>query len=168
MRASRLRLAFIALGVVRDRRELRRVLREDDASRRARAPYRDESIDAYRLRHRRCAGQPANERGRWGWTNLFDDQFRVPQEATLPTSFSIAAGASADQVVLIRVTAIKEGETVDLREAQIQVPTNRIAALTMILARSCLGQVTTGGAQPEPSCDAGQSCQPLTGRAGPL
>jgi hypothetical protein len=102
-----------------------------------------------------------------GWTVLFQNTFLVPSEASLPTSFSIAAGSSASQVALVQVTALKAGNPIDLREAEVQVPTDRVAELTMILAESCVGQVTIDNDEPAATCPMGQSCQPATGACGP-
>ena len=80
----------------------------------------------------------------------------------------IAAGTSADQVVLVQVAAIRSGQVVDLREVVVQVPTDRVAALTMVLAESCYGQVT-GGCRGEESslCPQGRGrCQPESGSCG--
>ncbi len=100
------------------------------------------------------------------FNTLFKDTFVVPKEATLPTSFSIAAGTNADQVVFIEFAALKDGLAVDLREAEVQVPRDRIAALTLTLSESCLDQVTTVDGQYEPTCPSGQSCQPQSGTCG--
>lgn len=98
--------------------------------------------------------------------SLIATNFLVPGETTLPTTFAILAGQSEDQVVLIQLEAVKNGEAVDLREVQVQVPTTRVAELTLILAESCLGQVTTTGGRVVSTCPSGQSCQPATGTCG--
>ena len=59
-------------------------------------------------------GQPSSADG--GWTTLFDDTFDVPGEAALPTTFSLAPGASENQTARIRAIARKGGVAVDLRE----------------------------------------------------
>jgi hypothetical protein len=92
------------------------------------------------------------------WHQLFDTPRRVPSEITLPTTFSIQAGSSPDQDALIEVTALKGGTAVVQRVAQVQVPTDRVAELLMVLAADCVGKVTT--------CPNG-SCQPATGACGP-
>jgi hypothetical protein len=103
-------------------------------------------------------GQPAT---------LFNTTFVVPDQTMLPTTFSIGAGVSPDQVVLIGVAAYKSGQPVALREAELQVPTTRVAELTMILAQSCYGQVQLIAGLPAPTCPMGESCQPAYGKCGP-
>ncbi len=98
---------------------------------------------------------------------LIDTNFLVPGETTLPTTFAVVAGKSPDQVVLIQVVALKNNQPIDLREVEVQVPTDRVAELTLILAESCIGQVTTvAGGQVASTCPGGQSCQPATGTCG--
>jgi hypothetical protein len=104
--------------------------------------------------------------GQWG-PALIDTNFLVPGETTLPTTFAIAAGTSSDQVVQIQLEALKGGQVVDLREVEVQVPTTRVAELTLLLAESCLGQVAVVGGEVQSTCPAGQSCQPATGTCGP-
>jgi hypothetical protein len=92
------------------------------------------------------------------WHQLFDETRSVPGEITLPTTFSIQAGSSSDQDALVTVTAILAGMPVVQRVVQTQVPTDRVAELTMLLARDCVGKVML--------CPKGQSCQPTTGTCG--
>ncbi len=103
------------------------------------------------------------------WNKLWGNDYEVPSPAaTLPATFAIIAGQSPDQEVLIEVTAFKVGEPVVQRVAQVQVPTDRVAALWMVLAEVCRGQVAVVGAEGEvmSTCPSGQSCQPRTGACG--
>jgi formylglycine-generating enzyme len=93
-----------------------------------------------------------------GWTTLFDETFDVPAEATLPTTFSIAAGANEDQTAWIRATALRHGVAADLREVTVQVPRDRVVEVPVRLAKACYGKVE--------ACPAGESCQPDTGGCG--
>jgi hypothetical protein len=104
-----------------------------------------------------------------GWNSLLAADFRVPEEAKLPTTFAIAAGSSPDQVALIRFIARKGPQPVVLRAAEIQVPTDHVAELKMTLATSCYGQVRVDGqGSAQPMCaDPSMSCQPDTGTCGP-
>ncbi len=93
---------------------------------------------------------------------LFDNAYRVPAEGKLPTRVAIAPGSSADQDALIKVTAYhgyvgatQRGTEVVVRVAQIQIPTTRVAELTLELSSSCIGGVTCS--------DSNQSCQPSRG-----
>lgn len=91
------------------------------------------------------------------WHQVFDAPRRVPTEVTLPTTFAIQAGTSPDQDALVEVTALKSGAALVQRVVQVQVPTDRVAALLVVLAQACAGKVTT--------CSNG-SCQPQTGSCG--
>ncbi len=92
------------------------------------------------------------------WNLVFSQDYRVPQDTTLPTTFAIAAGTSPHEEALIRATAFDgAGQPVVLREVQVGVPTDRVAELWLVLARACAGQV---------ACGAGESCQPDTGACG--
>jgi hypothetical protein len=108
-----------------------------------------------------------------GWRLLWDRDYLVPSaEATLPTTFTLFAGQSPDEV-LIAVTAYQAlngqaaGQPIVQRVAQVQVPTDRMAALYLVLAKACEGQVITGvSGEPTPKCPSGESCQPATGQCG--
>jgi hypothetical protein len=112
-----------------------------------------------------------SEQSAAGWVEKWNRDYLVPsQEATLPASFTVFAGSSADEI-LISVTAFKggaSGTAVVQRLAQVQVPTNRLADLWLVLAQACVGQVTSTGAEgdPQSTCPTGQSCQPSGARAG--
>ncbi len=103
-----------------------------------------------------------------GWDPLWDNKYLVPsQEATLPTTFTLLAGQTPREV-LISVTAFNGNTPIVQRLAQVQVPTDRLADLWLILAKVCVGTVTLTGAEAEPvsTCDPGQSCQPTGPTAG--
>jgi len=119
-------------------------------------------FDTVRLEVRQEVSQ-----GQWG-SPLIANDFRVPGETTLPTTFAIVAGKSANQNALIRVIALKGQRPLVLREVQIQIPTTRVAALKFVLASSCAGKLkvdATGSAQ-STCADRLQSCQPDTGECG--
>ena len=100
------------------------------------------------------------------WHVWMDRLATVPAEITLPTTVLIQSGASADQDVLIRAILYDHGAPIVLREAQLQVPTDRLAELRFVLAEACKGQVAQSGAEGSvvSTCPtAGESCQPLTG-----
>ncbi len=103
-----------------------------------------------------------------GATKLWDRDYVVPsKEATLPTTFTLLAGQTSEEV-LIAVTAFSGKTAVVQRVAQVQVPTDRMAVLYLVLASVCEGQVEVTGAEGEPmsTCGSGMSCQPLTGMCG--
>jgi hypothetical protein len=103
-----------------------------------------------------------------GWQTLWNKDYFIPQEATLPTTFAIVAGTNGTQEALIKVTALKNSQPVVLREAQVQVPQDRLAELRLVLADRCEGQVTLSGDEPISTCTTQEeSCQPDTGACGP-
>jgi hypothetical protein len=65
------------------------------------------------------------------------------------------------------VAAYKGGKPIDLREAEVEVPTDHVGELTMVLSESCIGEVTLDNDEPASTCPSGQSCQPPTGTCGP-
>jgi hypothetical protein len=59
----------------------------------------------------------------------------VPQEATLPTTFAIAAGTDRDQEAFTRLTALDaSNQPIAVREALVQVPKDRVAELKLASA----------------------------------
>ena len=100
------------------------------------------------------------------WNKLEDYAPTVPSELQLPGTVFVRSGHSPNQQALIVVTAYLAGQPVVLREVEVQVPTDRIAELRLVLSERCKGQVIAVGAEgdPAPTCPlAGQSCQPDTG-----
>ncbi len=93
------------------------------------------------------------------WNTLVDVSRRVPSEVPLPTTVSIQAGSGPDQDARIFVTASKNGNALVERGAQLQVPTNRVAELLIVLSELCAGKVTT--------CANG-SCEPYSGACGSI
>jgi dienelactone hydrolase len=90
------------------------------------------------------------------WSTLADVKHLVPVEIGLPTTFSIEAGSANDEA-RISVTALLGVKPVVRRVVQLQVPTNRVAELLMVLSQSCAGKVDACGQE---------SCQPSTGACG--
>jgi hypothetical protein len=93
------------------------------------------------------------------WNTVFNLPQKVPEEVKLPTHLAIAAGTSPDQDALIKVTALRgysgvgTGTAAVVSIAQVQIPTNRVAELTMELSTTCIGV----------ECSENESCQPSTG-----
>jgi hypothetical protein len=106
------------------------------------------------------------------WVLKWERDYVVPSmEATLPATFGIGAGNSPGEEALVSVTAFKggsAGQPIVQRVAQVQVPTDHMAALWMVLAKLCEGKVTETGAEgePVPTCPMGESCQPGNGLCG--
>jgi hypothetical protein len=98
------------------------------------------------------------------WNRLFNTSYAVPTQGTLPTTLAIAPGANPDQDALIRVTAYRgfvddtnQGAVEVLREAQLQIPDTRVAALTLVLSARCINVLCT---------NPDQTCLPDTGQCG--
>lgn len=102
------------------------------------------------------------------WHKYFSNTWAVPGDISLPSSIAIAAGTSPDQDALVVVTAYsaydgatQTGTKTVVRSVQLQVPTDRVAALTVTLAASCLNNFCTNMNPAE------SSCLPTTGACGP-
>ena len=93
-------------------------------------------------------------------------------EASLPATVSIAAGKAASQNALVRVVGRKiaagKDTPVVLREAEVRVPSDRVAALTMLLSAACATRVTYDAVTSTyaATCAPRESCQPATGQCG--
>jgi formylglycine-generating enzyme required for sulfatase activity len=103
-------------------------------------------------------GVVSQQTGPSSWNKLFDVKQSVPVPLSLPTNIAVDPGKSPDQEALIEITALKNGAPVVRAVAQLQVPTDRVAQILMVLAQDCEAQVT--------SCPSGESCQPATGTCG--
>lgn len=103
---------------------------------------------------------------------LIAKDYAMPVESSLPATLTIASGKAASQNVLVRAIGRKvQGTTntpIVLREVEVRVPTDRVAALTMILSAACAGQVKTDatGRYVTTCPNAHESCQPTTGKCG--
>ncbi len=91
-----------------------------------------------------------------GWSApLLDKFYVIPSEIALPTTISIAAGSGPNQEVLVTITGLKgglAGQDFVQRVVQTQVPTDRVAEVTLELASVCAGKL---------DCPVGDSCQPM-------
>ena len=103
------------------------------------------------------------------WHTQLDEVKAVPGAVQLPTTVFVETGTSVDEDALIQVTALLHGKPVVLRQAQVPLPTDRVAEVRLDLVEACKGQVQIAGSEgePAPTCAvAGQSCQPVTGTCG--
>jgi len=93
-------------------------------------------------------------------TSAHDD---IPfMEPNFPVTFAIAAGRLADQEAIIDVSLTKAGSIVVSRQAQVQVPKDRVAELTLVLGRKCVGVTCQAGETCDPQPDAGAgACVPI-------
>lgn len=95
----------------------------------------------------------------WSTPPVLDNFYVIsPTGATLPTTVSIAAGTSPYQGVRVTVSGLMGGRSGTLivqRVVETQVPTDRVAALTVLLASVCAGKF---------DCPVGDSCQPAPQR----
>lgn len=85
-----------------------------------------------------------------------------PGTAPFPVTFAIAAGSRADQEAIIDVSLLKAGQVVVSRQAQVQVPKDRVAELTLVLGKKCVGVTCQAGetCDPQPAAGAGE-CVPI-------
>ncbi|MGA7121295.1 MAG: hypothetical protein WBY94_14420, partial [Polyangiaceae bacterium] len=85
-----------------------------------------------------------------------------PGTAPFPVTFAIAAGSRADQEAIIDVSLLKAGQIVVSRQAQVQVPKDRVAELTLVLGKKCVGVTCQAGetCDPQPAAGAGE-CVPI-------
>jgi hypothetical protein len=104
---------------------------------------------------------------------LRDAQYRVPEEATLPTTVAIASNGDATAAVNIAVVGWNLGADrvdpsddvpLDRRDAIVtQVPTDRVALLTVVLSGRCSDKVTVEDGEAVSTCGKGNTCDPRTG-----
>jgi hypothetical protein len=102
------------------------------------------------------------------WLKKWDQDYLVPSQTALPTTFTLLAGASPEEVI-ITVTAYDGSKPVVQRVVQVQVPTDKMEILYMVLSSVCVGQVRAPGAEGPPvsTCpNTNESCQPTTGHCG--
>jgi fibro-slime domain-containing protein len=104
---------------------------------------------------------------------LFGNTYRLaatsgePAEAELPTTLAIVSNGNPTSTAIIRVSGWRAGVPLDVRDAIVrQIPTDRVAALRVVLSGRCseLVQIVDGGAVTE--CDDGsgaETCDPTTG-----
>ncbi|MBX3229069.1 MAG: chitobiase/beta-hexosaminidase C-terminal domain-containing protein [Labilithrix sp.] len=103
---------------------------------------------------------------------LIAKDYRMPADATLPATITIAAGTAPSQNALVRVIGRKidaAGDTpIVLREAEVRVPSDRVLALTMVLSAACAYQVEVdpSGRYVSTCPLPRESCQPATGLCG--
>ena len=77
--------------------------------------------------------------------SLLSNEYRLPQEASLPTTVAIVSNGDATAVADISVTGWEAGVPLDRRDAIVtQIPTDHVATLSVVLEWPLLGQ-TDGG-----------------------
>jgi len=113
------------------------------------------------------------------WNTLWDSDYSItsspvaitPADASsplvaIPATFAVIAGATPHPEVRVSVTALKGGPNgmpVVLDQAIVQAPSDRVAALWMVLARSCEFQVVATTAGFQSTCAGDETCAPATG-----
>ncbi len=103
-----------------------------------------------------------------GWDLKLKHDFAVSGGSSTLGTLSIAAGSSPDQEALVDVTAVRGGSPVIFSETLVQIPTDRLAELVILLGRACVGKLGTvadGGIAS--SCPMSQTCDPQTGGCVP-
>lgn len=96
---------------------------------------------------------------------LHDVDYRIPAEASLPTTLAVASNGRAGARVTVSVSGYRGGAPVDRRDNLVeQVPTDRVASLRIVLSGRCTPQVSAeadGGARSR--CADGETCEPKSG-----
>jgi hypothetical protein len=109
----------------------------------------------------------SEQAGQGTWNLLFKNDLPLRTPASLPTTISIAAGTSPNEVARVEVTATKDTKPLVYREIEVEVPVARVARLDVLISSACLGQLKIVGGVAMTVCpDSAQSCQPDTGRCG--
>jgi fibro-slime domain-containing protein len=91
--------------------------------------------------------------------------YRLPEEATLPTTLAIASNGDATASVTITVVAWDDDVPLDRRDAIVtQIPTDRVALLNVVLSGRCSGlvELDSDGAAVS-TCGDGKTCDPAQG-----
>jgi hypothetical protein len=98
---------------------------------------------------------------------LFDSSYRIPEEATLPTTLSIVSNGNPTATALIRVSGWKGGAPLDVRDAIVrQIPVDRVAELRIVLSGRCVSRVEVVDGKAITTCGDGsgnETCDPATG-----
>jgi len=95
---------------------------------------------------------------------LRSSSYRVPQEATLPTTLAIVTNGDPTASVEITVVGWNGTLPLDRRDAIVQqVPTDRVAMLPVVLSGRCSSKVTAVDGEAVSSCGDGSTCDPQTG-----
>ena len=103
-----------------------------------------------------------------GATTLSHSSYRVPEEATLPTTFAIVSNGKEQGTATISVVGWRGSTALDRRDAIVtQIPTDRVAALRIVLSGRCSQFVTSrvgaDGAVAESGCGMDETCDPALG-----
>ena len=95
---------------------------------------------------------------------LKNTNYRVPQEAQLPTTIAIVSNGDATAQAQISVTGweVKPGQAdvpLDRRDAIVtQIPNDRVAALTVVLSARCTSTLSVKEGKVVSSCGEGNTC----------
>lgn len=95
---------------------------------------------------------------------LKNQHYRVPDEASLPTSIAIASNGDPHATVQITVVGWNNDLPLDRRDAIVtQVPTDRVALLRLVLSGECSGKVKLVEGEAVSTCKSEQTCDPDSG-----
>lgn len=95
---------------------------------------------------------------------LRSSSYRVPEEATLPTTLAIATNGDSTASVDITVVGWNGDLPLDRRDAIVtQVPTDRLALLPVVLSGRCSSKVTVKDGEAVSTCGEGSTCDPRSG-----
>lgn len=95
---------------------------------------------------------------------LKSGDYRLPSEATLPTTLAIASNGDPTTTVAITVAGYRGAVPLDRRDQIVeQVPVDRVAALTVMLSARCTPLVRDEGGVATSLCPTEQTCSPVSG-----
>lgn len=104
-----------------------------------------------------------------GNTTIARNTYRVPEEAELPATLAIVSNGKEQGRAVITVVGWRGAVALDRRDAIVtQIPTDRVAALRIVLSGRCSPYVTSepgpDGPVAKSSCAAGETCDPERGQ----
>lgn len=96
--------------------------------------------------------------------SLRKSDYRLPAEVTLPTTLAIASNGNPAAAAQISVVGWRAGVPLDRRDNLVeQIPTDRVAALKVVLSGRCTPQVFADGDVARSRCPGGETCDPRSG-----
>ena len=92
--------------------------------------------------------------------SLLANEYRVPEEVTLPTTVAIISNGNATAQATIRITGWAGKTPLDRRDAIVtQIPTDRVATLNVVLSARCSDKLTVNAeGDVVSSCGDGSTC----------
>lgn len=93
-----------------------------------------------------------------------DASYKIPAEASLPTSVAIASNGDPTASVAISASVWAGGIPLDIREDRVfEIPTDHVAYLYVVFSANCTPQVSLLEGAAVSKCPAGETCDPTSG-----